>query len=294
MSDRELIASLRAAAGLPTQEEIFSISPYSDDEENGPMIGRSLKFSLKGLLDKSPKKNKEYGKKYSNKKYNKKKGYQTSVVSIELHEGSEGQHDARSDGCSLGDEKNDELQSQRNEALDISSPVVGILSHAEGICSTNQPITRKHKFVEEVMVSDEDRTPRVVKIKSNKPHGPDSEDAVEQQSSKLKTGAKKLVINLGPRKINVTNSQKTDASTCRREDLTTSNGISFYVVQHSFKGSKFGRLLCKNRGPFLIEKSGIPFLIENRGPHKKQKHKKINNSDENSLIFLIIILLSVF
>lgn len=225
MSDRELIASLRAAAGLPTQEEIFSISPYSDDEENGPMIGRSLKFSLKGLLDKSPKKNKEYGKKYSNKKYNKKKGYQTSVVSIELHEGSEGQHDARSDGCSLGDEKNDELQSQRNEALDISSPVVGILSHAEGICSTNQPITRKHKFVEEVMVSDEDRTPRVVKIKSNKPHGPDSEDAVEQQSSKLKTGAKKLVINLGPRKINVTNSQKTDASTCRKEDLTTSNGF---------------------------------------------------------------------
>ncbi|KAL6981437.1 hypothetical protein U1Q18_023067 [Sarracenia purpurea var. burkii] len=37
-ADCDLIASLRAATGLPTQEEIFSISPYSDDEESGPVI----------------------------------------------------------------------------------------------------------------------------------------------------------------------------------------------------------------------------------------------------------------
>ena len=57
--DRDLIANLRAAAGLPTQEEIFSISPFSDDEDSSPIApkseyGRSVKFSLKRLVDKSP------------------------------------------------------------------------------------------------------------------------------------------------------------------------------------------------------------------------------------------------
>ncbi|XP_017224021.1 uncharacterized protein LOC108200403 isoform X2 [Daucus carota subsp. sativus] len=57
--DRDLIAKLRSAAGLPTQEEIFSISPFSDDEDSGPIApkneyGRSVKFSLKRLVDKSP------------------------------------------------------------------------------------------------------------------------------------------------------------------------------------------------------------------------------------------------
>ncbi|KAK8477903.1 hypothetical protein V6N11_039773, partial [Hibiscus sabdariffa] len=85
-ADRDLISSLRAAAGLPTQEEIFFLSPYSDDEENGPVMlknefGRSLKFSLKGIADKSPKKNKEYGKKSSSKKHLKKKTNQASLIS---------------------------------------------------------------------------------------------------------------------------------------------------------------------------------------------------------------------
>ncbi|KAI7741806.1 hypothetical protein M8C21_003239, partial [Ambrosia artemisiifolia] len=66
-ADRELTARLRAAAGLPTQEEIFSIQLYSDDEDNKPLTknehGRSLKFSLKAPVDKSPKK-KSASKKY--------------------------------------------------------------------------------------------------------------------------------------------------------------------------------------------------------------------------------------
>jgi hypothetical protein len=64
-ADRGLIASLRAAAGLPAQEDIFSITPYSDDDENGPAaprndFGRSIKLSLKGLVEKSPKKSKDH------------------------------------------------------------------------------------------------------------------------------------------------------------------------------------------------------------------------------------------
>lgn len=234
-ADRDLIASLRAAAGLPTQEEIFSISPYSDDEENGPVVlknefGRSLKLSLKGLVDKSPKKNKDYGKKY-NKMYVKKKIDQGSVVGkTELDQSFEGHNDTQSFGYSLGHEKNDDMLSHGNEVPDTySSPIAGSHSHTEEICSINHPGVLKHKFVEEVMVSDEDRTSRVVQIKSNKSNDLDSGEDTGKHTGKSKpVKGKKLVINLGPRKINVTNSPRSDASTGQREqDLAASNGMSF-------------------------------------------------------------------
>ncbi|XP_022756808.1 uncharacterized protein LOC111304502 isoform X2 [Durio zibethinus] len=233
MADRDLIASLRAAVGLPTQEEIFSISPYSDDEENGPVMlknefGRSLKFSLKGIADKSPKKNKEYGKKSSSKKYPKKKAYQASLISKgESQLSFEGNLDIQSQGYSLAEDRNDETAPQINEGQDISSPVAGI-------CSTNQPGVLKHKLVDEVMVSDEDRTSHVLKIKSNKSHDFDSGDDNGKQGSKSKTvKAKKLVINLGARKINVTNSPMSDASSFQREQNVISyNGDR---VDHSTK-----------------------------------------------------------
>ncbi|XP_023752591.1 uncharacterized protein LOC111900919 [Lactuca sativa] len=103
-ADRELTASLRAAAGLPTQEEIFSIQPYSDDEDNKPSskneFGRSLKFSLKGVVDKSPKKNKESLKKSGNKKSVKKKGLHGPVI--------EGHSDAQSTGFITSDNNKDD------------------------------------------------------------------------------------------------------------------------------------------------------------------------------------------
>ncbi|KAI3731824.1 hypothetical protein L1987_63014 [Smallanthus sonchifolius] len=96
-ADRELIASLRAAAGLPTQEEIFSIQPYSDDEDNKPLVkseqGRSLKFSLKGVVEKSPK------KKPASKKHGKKKGFHSPVF---------GQTGGQSTGFITSDNNKDE------------------------------------------------------------------------------------------------------------------------------------------------------------------------------------------
>lgn len=232
-ADRDLIANLRAAAGLPTQEEIFSISPYSDDEENGPVrlkneFGRSLKFSLKGLVEKSPKKTKDYGKKSSNKKYAKKKGYEAPLTSkTESHESFEGHNDTQSFGYSLDDDKNDDKQSHRKEEPEKHSfSVAGTLNHTDGICTVNQPGVLKHKFVDEVMVSDEDRPSRVVRIKSNKPHVLDTgEDSGKHANKAKNVKGKKLVINLGARKINVTNSPMSDASSFQREqDLMTSNG----------------------------------------------------------------------
>ncbi|XP_015062920.1 histone-lysine N-methyltransferase 2D-like isoform X2 [Solanum pennellii] len=112
VADRDLIASLRAGAGLPVDDEIFSISPFSEDENNAPLVKnkhkQSLKLSLKGIVDKSPQMSKEYGKDSC-----KEKG---------LAGQNEGHPDAPSGGCSTGDVKNDELQAY-GEVNSFSSPV---------------------------------------------------------------------------------------------------------------------------------------------------------------------------
>ncbi|KAF5952566.1 hypothetical protein HYC85_010510 [Camellia sinensis] len=228
-TDRDLIASLRATAGLPTQEEIFSISPYSDDEESGPIMlkneyGRSLKFSLKGIVDKSPKKTKEYGKKSSNKKYAKKKGYHSSLISkSEAHNNFEGHRDPPSFGYSGIDDKNDDMQSHRSEPF--SSPVAGSLS--EGICSINQAAVLKHSFIDEVTVGNANTKSRMVQINS-KPQGFGIGGDAGKDASKSKatnTKGPKLVIHLGARNRNLTSSPRSDASSYQKEqELTTSNG----------------------------------------------------------------------
>lgn len=229
IADRDLIASLRAAAGLPTQEEIFSISPYSDDEDSEPVKAksesvRSFKFSLKNLSDHSPKKTKDYAKKCSSKKYGKKKDHQLFMTGkTDPHHSFEGHSDAKSMHS-----MDDDIQSYRNECLDAySSPAAGSLSQTEGSGPINQPGILKQKFVDEVMVSDEERKPRVVRIKSNKTQTLDSEEDTGKNRDKApNVKGKKLVINLGPRKINVSNSPRSDTSSCQRDqDLTSANGI---------------------------------------------------------------------
>lgn len=222
---------MRAKARLPTQDEIFSISPYSDDEDNGPVIvknefGRSLKLSLKTSVDKSPKKTKEYVKQPSNKKNVKKKEHQTSSVSKkESHQSFEGHDDDQTFEYGLGDDNNEQPNRSEGQGA-FSSPVAGSLNQTEGICSAIQPGALKHKFVDEIVANNDNRTSRMIQIKTNKPHGPDVGEDTGKQASKSKTiKGTKLVIHLGTRNRNVTNSPRSDASSCQREqDLTTSNG----------------------------------------------------------------------
>lgn len=210
--DRDLIANLRAAAGLPTQEEIFSISPFSDDEDSGPIApkneyGRSVKFSLKGLVDKSPKKSKDYGKKSYNKNYGKKKGYQMSLIGKH----GEGHSDARSIVCNLADNKDENVHPYRSGDHDLyPHPIAGGLT--EGVCSINQAM--KHKHIDEVGASDENKALRVIQLKSNKAQG---EDSGKQASKSKSTKGPKLVIHLGARNKNITGSPRSDASSAQRE-----------------------------------------------------------------------------
>ncbi|XP_010558903.1 PREDICTED: histone-lysine N-methyltransferase 2C-like [Tarenaya hassleriana] len=215
VADKELVASLRAAAGLPTEEDIFSISPFSDDEENGPVSGRSLKFSVKGLVDKSPKKSKEHGKNSSNKKHVRKKGH---LSKLEPQQDSELYHNMESERYGVGVNKKEDMEFPKNEGSDISSRVAGI-------CSTHEPKTVKHKLVNDVMVTEEDRPSRIVKIKCSKPQDSDSEDAQKSAGKVNSVKAKKLVISLGARKINISsNSSKSSAPFLPTDQDQSSSG----------------------------------------------------------------------
>lgn len=189
-ADRDLIASLRADAGLPTQEEIFDISPFSD-EDSDPALpenesSRSLKVSLKGWEDKSQKKNKEYGKKSSKKKSGKKKGNGTSFTSGTDAENFGRHTDGQLFGHKSGDNMNGKIQFSGEHATSSNGAM------SEAAISTL-------KQVDEVMEATRTKTSRTIKIKNNKPLGlTNSED-----SGMLKTGqGPKLVIHLGGRNRN--------------------------------------------------------------------------------------------
>jgi hypothetical protein len=116
---------LRAAAGLPAQEDIFSISPFSDGDGNGPEalrndFGHSINLSLKGIGGKSPKKSNDHGKKHWNKKFPKKKGcHAASISKSEPH-----QHDIHSSVHDMDDCKIYDSESQAKGGSDKScSPV---------------------------------------------------------------------------------------------------------------------------------------------------------------------------
>ncbi|VFQ92065.1 unnamed protein product [Cuscuta campestris] len=226
-SDKEVIASLRAAAGLPTQEEIFSISPFSDDDDDSPIVsknefGRSLKFSLKGMAEKSPMKSKDYGKKSSNKKYGKNKGHKVSSAGqIESHMDFQGRHsDAPSGGCSAGDVNNDEMKTYRGEEPD-SSPIAGNLT--DGICFTNQAGVVKSEYIDMVAANNGNKTS--IQIKGSKHQSTSDEDVGAHKSMSKTTKGPKLVIHLGTWNKLVSGSPKSDVSSCQRDQyLPTSNG----------------------------------------------------------------------
>ncbi|CAI8592593.1 unnamed protein product [Vicia faba] len=82
-----------------------------------------------------------------------------------------------------------ELPLRLSGGLENSRPATGSLSLTELSFPVNRPSILKHKFVDEVMVSDEERKTRVVRFRSNKANVLDSEEektTVKGQRSKRK------------------------------------------------------------------------------------------------------------
>ncbi|KAH9611987.1 hypothetical protein KSS87_007149 [Heliosperma pusillum] len=235
-ADKDLIASLRAAAGLPTQEEIFSISPFSDDEDNGPT--RSSKFSYKSLTESSPKKIKDPLKKSQSKKYNKKKGYQT-LLSSNTEFKLEDHHETHTLGFRGSEEVG--VIHPAGPTL-ISSPISGNFS-SDRIDPKKKQGSLKRKYMDDIPGNNSDRLGSIPPTTNNNNDVSISED-VEKTASKLKAvKGTKLVIHLGPRNKTITHSPRSDSSRYQRErDMMALNGGNEAVSQHRQRDKATERL----------------------------------------------------
>ncbi|XP_057790090.1 uncharacterized protein LOC131007027 isoform X2 [Salvia miltiorrhiza] len=261
-ADKDLIASLRAAAGLPTQEEIFDISPFSDDEESGPVsvkneYGRSLKFSLKGLGNKSPRKSKEYGKKSSNKKYGKKRGNETSLISgVDTYRSLDGYGDGPS-GQNTGNNKNDEMQLS-NEPASAFSPVAGSLM--EDTCAVTEAAASKHKYIDEVSATNVTKASRTIRIKSNKSRGFTNREEIGGNTGIPKTAqGPKLVIHLGGRSKNTSPPMGQDKTSSKGTEDTGQLKQHQEHINRPDSAAKFG----EQKGLKLQVKDGPLIKLKN-------------------------------
>ncbi|XP_028799794.1 uncharacterized protein LOC114755092 isoform X2 [Neltuma alba] len=188
VADRDLIASLRVQAGLPTQEETFSISPYSDDENGGPV--------------------------------------------------------------------------KRNEVGNLnSSPAAG--------CPVSQSGILKGKFIEEVSFSDKEQKTRGFQIRNTKAHGVDRVEETGENDKRTQTvQGKKLIVNLGPQKVNMTSSPQSDAISCQKDqDMVAPSGSR--VDTRQSKVLKVFRRERNLRGNISGESEAVPLeqpriLLEKR------------------------------
>ena len=219
---------MRAAAGLPTQEEIFSISPFSDDEDDDLSAVKSehggAKLCFKSLADFSPKKSKKSEKKTSIKKYAKKKGFEMPLNG-KMESNHEEHHDGPALGCRLNDGKN-YLHSPGPDSF--SSPVARSLSPGDRMCFTNEQGVLRHKSVDEVAGNNADRKPTILQIKRKKIQDTSTGEDVGNVAEKAKNlKGTKLVIHLGGVNKIITNSPRSDSSSCQIEkELTTLRGES--------------------------------------------------------------------
>ncbi|KAM0952023.1 putative [histone H3]-lysine(4) N-trimethyltransferase chromatin regulator PHD family [Dioscorea sansibarensis] len=232
-ADKDLIANLRAAAGLPSQEEIFSLSPFSDDEETSPTVlkhdhGRSLKFSVKGL---GTKNSKEYGKtnfknSLSNKKH-LKKGFQ--LQSAGKPEGSyrnvDTRHGISSLESSFRDQTADDTNSYGTKTEIFSSPLA-IASGNNRMKSYDDHIgSDKNSSTKEAVIIAADKVPKV-HIKGSKSQILHMKESTGKNATKSEpVKGTKLVIHLGGKHRNTTCSPVSEHVTCQKEqDSLVSNG----------------------------------------------------------------------
>ena len=199
IAERKLIASLRASAGLPSQEDI---SPHSDDAQSCPVVtkndyGRSLKFSVKGLSDKFTKNSKEsVNTVFKNVKPNKNPTNKT----IKFVSNAEGSF------------QNYEMQNGQRS-----------FSTSNGLES--QHIGNKYSSIKEFGVNNVDRASKV-QTDGWKLQGLQFKECTKTASKNETVKGTKLVIHLGSKNRNVSSSPKSETSSCHREqDFAVSYGM---------------------------------------------------------------------
>ncbi|XP_062203720.1 uncharacterized protein LOC133905924 [Phragmites australis] len=234
--DQDLMVSLRAAAALPSLEDVSPSHPNSDDERLGAYVlkndGRNtLKFSLKSSSSKPPSDSPEPEKVVlkspgSNKKHSKKKGCQGNKT-------VDGQDEIflerRKSNSHLGDKKTD-----ANHAM-ISFKNDG---NAYISSSTRSSEKNSKSSFTKAVVDNTDMVPKV-KIKGSKVPSLHFKDAGEETTPKSDTGkGTKLVIHLSSRHKSRSGSPKSELSNSQREQELGSTHGGKVDVTSQLKSSK--------------------------------------------------------
>lgn len=228
---------------MPSEEEIFSISPYSDDDENDLVMvksdyGRPFRFCVKGLVEKATKNNKENDKKSGKtaKKHIKKKGYQVPLIgkTEAPQQNSERLHEAQLLENGLEDKGTNNMKSYGTKGSEILSPHITSSSVNYNDDSLEQTVLMDHSFIE-------DKDSKVGIVSRSKSHGVELEEHNGKRISKTETAkGRKLVIHLAARNRHTGNSPWSETSTCpkERDFVAASNGMYILCINcHLFCSS---------------------------------------------------------
>ncbi|XP_076951421.1 uncharacterized protein LOC143624760 [Bidens hawaiensis] len=295
--DRELTASLRAAAGLPAHEEIFSIS---DDEDNRPLTinehTRSLKFSLKGGVEKSPK------RKSASKKNNKRKAFGLPLFG--------GQPNAQSTGFITSDNNKDE-SSEHEIAGSLTNAVWSNNDAIKNKSSKKKSSSKKNNnrkaFNSPVFGGQPDaRSTGLINSDNSKDENGESEIAgfltnavwsnndVMKKTETRKTTDKssnskgpKLVIHLGSRNKNVTNLHSGNES--------STNGGNSDRTRLKIRGKEGNTIKIKKLNPENVAKPRVLFKKgsdnhvgqaqkeKNAGQAQKEKNAGLSQKEKEGI-----------
>ncbi|CAL5093325.1 unnamed protein product [Urochloa decumbens] len=279
--DHELMVSLRAAAALPSLEDVSPSYPNSDDEKPGAYVlkndGRNtLKFSLKSNSSKPPPDTPEQEKVVlknsgSNKKPSKKKGGQSNKTE-DAHDEIflEKRHDAKSSNSPLGD-----------QSIDGNHDMSPFKNDGNAYISSSTRSSEKNLKSPSMkaVANNADMIPKV-KIKGSKASSLHFKDAGEENTSKNDTGkGTKLVIHLGSRHKTRSGSPMSELSNSQREqDLGSIHGGKIDVTSQL----KSSRSEVKEKNVMkLVRETGTQqrtSLLGDLGTSKKHATGKRSNA----------------
>lgn len=259
--DHDLMISLRAAAGLPSLEDV-SPCPNSDDERLGALVlkndGRNtLKFSLKSNSSKPPLDQCEQEKNVpknsgTNKKHSKKKSSQGNKSVADPNEiFLERRHEAKSMSSHLGDHTVD-VNHDRNSFKNNENVFVlpSTRSSEKDLKSTSVKATTNNA-----------NTIPKVKIKGSKVPSLHFKDIGEENNANGDTGkGTKLVIHLGTRHKSKSGSPKSEMSNSHKEqELGSTHGGKTDVTSlfKSSKSSKKEKSVMKLVGETGVQQSSL-------------------------------------
>ncbi|KAL6643950.1 hypothetical protein ACP70R_018716 [Stipagrostis hirtigluma subsp. patula] len=280
--DHDLMVSLRAAAALPSLEDVSPSHPNSDDERLGAYVlkneGRNtLKFSLKSNSSKPPPEMPEQEKislksPGSNKKQSKKKGSQGNKAGDGQDEiFLERRHEAKSSNSHLGD--------QNSDANNDMSPFKN--DGNAYVSSSSRSSEKNLKFSSMKAVVDNAEMIPKVKIKGSKVPSLHFKDAGEENTLKNDTAkGPKLVIHLSSsRHKSRSGSPMSELSNSQREqELVSTHGGKVDVTSQP----KSSRSEIKERSVTkLVREIGVQqrnSLLGDLGTSKKHATGKRSNS----------------